>query len=176
MLLAVETDGPGYAAMASTRDRDRLRIEQLQRLGWQHVRVWTTDLFRDPAQDVSRVVSLVRAASDAERSGAPASAVGGPGEPGLDSGPSSSAATGTADEATAGSDTGGTQEDGTTGRRDADMSEGAAAGGEAATARTSAPVVRTDQSTDDTDAGWGERTDDRAHDEWLREQRPPHWG
>ena len=44
------------------------------------------------------------------------------------------------------------------------------------TARTSAPVVRTEQSTDDTDAGWGERTDDRAHDEWLREQRPPHWG
>ena len=30
MLVAVETDGPGYAAMRSTRDRDRLRIEQLQ--------------------------------------------------------------------------------------------------------------------------------------------------
>ena len=48
MLVAVETDGPGYAAMPSTRDRDRLRIEQLRRLGWQHTRVWTTDLFRDP--------------------------------------------------------------------------------------------------------------------------------
>ena len=80
MLLAVETDGPGYAAMPSTRDRDRLRIEQLQRLGWQHVRVWTTDLFRDPAQDVSRVVGLVRAASD-ERSGVRRPSGGGPGRP-----------------------------------------------------------------------------------------------
>jgi very-short-patch-repair endonuclease len=176
MLLAVETDGPGYAAMRSTRDRDRLRIEQLQRLGWQHVRVWTTDLFRDPAQDVSRVIGLVRAASDAERSGAAASAVGGPGEPGPDSGPSSSRATGTADEAGASSDTGGTREDGTTGRREADMTEGAAAAGEPAPASKPATVVQAEQTTDDTDAGWGERTDDRAHDEWLREQRPPHWG
>ena len=71
MLVAVETDGPGYAAMPSTRDRDRLRIEQLRRLGWQHTRVWTTDLFRDPARDVSRVAGLVRAASDAQRGGAP---------------------------------------------------------------------------------------------------------
>src|SRR5665811_616209 len=31
VLVAVETDGPRYAAMLSTRDRDRLRIEQLRR-------------------------------------------------------------------------------------------------------------------------------------------------
>jgi hypothetical protein len=37
-------------------------------------------------------------------------------------------------------------------------------------------VVRAEQSTDDTDAGWGERSDDGQHDDWLREQRPPHWG
>jgi len=32
------------------------------------------------------------------------------------------------------------------------------------------------QTTDDTDAGWGERADESAHDRWLHEQRPPHWG
>ena len=32
-----------------------------------------------------------------------------------------------------------------------------------------------DQSRDDTDAGWGERSDESAHDRWLQEQRPPHW-
>ena len=56
------------------------------------------------------------------------------------------------------------------------MTEGASAAGEPTTASTPATVVRAEQTTDDTDAGWGERTDERAHDEWLREQRPPHWG
>lgn len=59
-VVAVESDGPGYAAMGSTRDRDRLRGEQLERLGWQHVRVWSTDLFRDPAREVSRVVAVAK--------------------------------------------------------------------------------------------------------------------
>ena len=52
LLLAVESDGPQYAAMRTTRDRDRLRAEQLERLGWRHLRVWSTDVFRDPARDV----------------------------------------------------------------------------------------------------------------------------
>lgn len=30
-----------------------------------------------------------------------------------------------------------------------------------------------DQTRDDTDAGWGERG--RWDDDWLREERPPHW-
>ncbi|MEO7447276.1 MAG: AAA domain-containing protein, partial [Humibacillus sp.] len=60
-LLAVETDGGRYAALHSTRDRDRLRPEQLARLGWLHERVWTTDLFRDPAREIARIVTTVRA-------------------------------------------------------------------------------------------------------------------
>jgi hypothetical protein len=36
--------------------------------------------------------------------------------------------------------------------------------------------VPTVQTKDDTDAGWGESQDESAHDRWLREQRPPHWG
>ena len=56
LVLAVESDGPQYAAMRTTRDRDRLRAEQLERLGWRHLRVWSTDVFRDPARDVSRIL------------------------------------------------------------------------------------------------------------------------
>ena len=56
MLLAVESDGPEYAGMRTPRDRDRLRGEHLERLGWRHVRVWSTDVFRDPARDVSRIL------------------------------------------------------------------------------------------------------------------------
>jgi hypothetical protein len=33
-----------------------------------------------------------------------------------------------------------------------------------------------EQTRDDTDAGWGELFDSSAHDRWLEEQRPPHWG
>ena len=43
-------------------------------------------------------------------------------------------------------------------------------------ARDAVRVVRAEQSVDDTDAGWGERSDAGQHDDWLREQRPPHWG
>lgn len=32
-----------------------------------------------------------------------------------------------------------------------------------------------EQTSDDTDRGWGERPDEDAHEQWLKEQRPPHW-
>jgi hypothetical protein len=197
MLVAVETDGPGYAAMPSTRDRDRLRIEQLRRLGWQHTRVWTTDLFRDPARDVSRVAGLVRAASDAQRRGAPMSESTATPQPGQ----APNAVTDTAPEVATGerpSQSDAAQDpvpteraEGTESTRATDASaapegtdtpDGQPPSDAAQTADGPAPaqepvrVVRPEQSTDDTDAGWGERSDDRQHDDWLREQRPPHWG
>nr|WP_279671712.1 AAA domain-containing protein [Flexivirga meconopsidis] len=71
LLVAIETDGPTYGSIVSTRDRERLRVEQLRRLGWAHERVWTRDLFRDPAREVARLVAAVHAASlardDADR-------------------------------------------------------------------------------------------------------------
>jgi hypothetical protein len=132
VLVAVETDGPRYAAMSSTRDRDRLRIEQLRRLGWEHVRIWSTDLFRDPARDVARVGAAVRRASEAHR-------VGDPTVPETQDGPAQKQA------------------------EDADP--------QAAQTRS-----KPEQTRDDTDAGWGERPREESHDQWLQEQRPPHWG
>lgn len=35
-------------------------------------------------------------------------------------------------------------------------------------------LVLPDQSTDDTDSGWSARA--AGNDEWLLEERPPHWG
>lgn len=35
--------------------------------------------------------------------------------------------------------------------------------------------VVVEQTSDDTDEGWGERGDDDASARWLRENRPPHW-
>ncbi len=38
--VAVDTDGPDYAADRTARDRDRLRPEHLERLGWRFHRLW----------------------------------------------------------------------------------------------------------------------------------------
>ncbi len=62
-VLAVEADGPGYGAIPTARDRDRLRAEHLGRLGWAHHRVWSSAWFRDPDAEVARIVAAWRAAA-----------------------------------------------------------------------------------------------------------------
>jgi very-short-patch-repair endonuclease len=47
MVLAIEADGASYHASATARDRDRLRQEQLERLGWTFHRIWSTDWFNN---------------------------------------------------------------------------------------------------------------------------------
>ncbi|WP_068256867.1 DUF4011 domain-containing protein [Janibacter corallicola] len=65
-LVAVDVDGPGYAGLASTRQRDRILIERLLDLGWGHLRLWTTDIFADPARQEAEVHRAVRRAVDGE--------------------------------------------------------------------------------------------------------------
>ena len=61
-LLAIDTDAH---PAGEDLDADRLsaRSAQLTRLGWTPVRVWTTDVFRDPAREVARIVEIARRAS-----------------------------------------------------------------------------------------------------------------
>jgi very-short-patch-repair endonuclease len=47
MVLAIEADGASYHSSSTARDRDRLRQEQLERLGWTFHRIWSTDWFAD---------------------------------------------------------------------------------------------------------------------------------
>lgn len=91
-LLAVETDGQVYGRTPTTRDRDRLRAEQLQRLGWAHHRVWSLDWLHDRHRlidEIARSVALAvaresRPAGDdhldraAPSDGVPEAAVRGP--------------------------------------------------------------------------------------------------
>ncbi|HLL68331.1 MAG TPA: AAA domain-containing protein [Micromonosporaceae bacterium] len=58
MVLAIETDAATYRSSRTARDRDRLRQEHLQRLGWRYHRIWSADWFADP----ERQVALVEAA------------------------------------------------------------------------------------------------------------------
>jgi hypothetical protein len=62
MVMAIETDGPGYRGAGTARDRDRLRPEHLARLGWAFHRIWSTDWYADPAAEVERVREAYQAA------------------------------------------------------------------------------------------------------------------
>ena len=44
-MLAVECDGASYHSSLSARERDRLRQEVLEGLGWKFHRIWSTDWF-----------------------------------------------------------------------------------------------------------------------------------
>lgn len=56
-IAAIECDGAAYHSSKSARDRDRLRQEILEGLGWNIIRVWSTDWFRDPQRELDRVVA-----------------------------------------------------------------------------------------------------------------------
>ena len=47
-LLGIECDGATYHSAKSVRDRDRLRQEILENLGWEMYRIWSTDWFNNP--------------------------------------------------------------------------------------------------------------------------------
>jgi very-short-patch-repair endonuclease len=55
MILAVEADGVAYRDSGSIRDRDRLRKEHLERLGWRVHRLWSTSWLADPERELARL-------------------------------------------------------------------------------------------------------------------------
>lgn len=46
-LMGIECDGATYHSSKSARDRDRLRQEILENLGWEIYRIWSTDWFKN---------------------------------------------------------------------------------------------------------------------------------
>ena len=55
-LMAVECDGATYHSAKSARDRDRLRQEILERLGWRICRIWSTDWFSNPRGQLEPII------------------------------------------------------------------------------------------------------------------------
>jgi len=60
-LAAVECDGASYHSALSVRDRDRIRQEILESLGWRGRvwRIWSTDWFRAPWQETEKLISFL---------------------------------------------------------------------------------------------------------------------
>lgn len=53
-VLAIETDGARYHSSPTARDRDRLRQDHLERLGWRFHRIWSTDWFYRREEEIER--------------------------------------------------------------------------------------------------------------------------
>lgn len=58
-VLAIECDGATYHSSKSARDRDRLKQEVLERLGWRVYRIWSTDWFKNRDNEISKLLKVV---------------------------------------------------------------------------------------------------------------------
>ena len=61
-VLAVECDGATYHSSKNARDRDRLRQQILENMGWKFYRIWSTDWFKNTSVEKER---LLKAAKEA---------------------------------------------------------------------------------------------------------------
>ncbi|MBI5097561.1 MAG: GreA/GreB family elongation factor [Nitrospirae bacterium] len=60
-LAAIECDGATYHSARSVRERDRLRQQILEGLGWKGkiYRIWSTDWFKDPRNQIKRLLDFL---------------------------------------------------------------------------------------------------------------------
>jgi very-short-patch-repair endonuclease len=61
-VLGIECDGASYHSARSARDRDRLRQNVLEGLGWRIHRIWSTDWFHNPESELKKVVQAIQTA------------------------------------------------------------------------------------------------------------------
>ena len=64
-LLGVECDGARYHSLRSARDRDIIRQQHLENLGWRIHRIWSTDWFRAPERELQLLEKKILALSNA---------------------------------------------------------------------------------------------------------------
>jgi hypothetical protein len=62
MVLAIECDGATYHSSQTARDRDRLRQEHLERLGWKFHRIWSQEWFYHRETEIQRAAVAYHAA------------------------------------------------------------------------------------------------------------------
>lgn len=67
-LLGVECDGASYHSALWARERDRLRQQVLESKGWRLHRIWSTDWFNRPDDELARLLAAIAAAKAAHAS------------------------------------------------------------------------------------------------------------
>jgi len=59
--LGIECDGATYHSFKTARDRDRLRQQVLEGLGWRIARIWSRDWVENREREIQRILSCVKA-------------------------------------------------------------------------------------------------------------------
>lgn len=68
-ITAVECDGAAYHSALWARERDRLRQDVLESLGWRFHRIWSTDWFYRREHEIRRLADALQAARDTASKG-----------------------------------------------------------------------------------------------------------
>jgi very-short-patch-repair endonuclease len=61
-LLGIECDGATYHSARSARDRDRLRQEVLENRGWRLHRIWSTNWYQNPKEEIEKALAAIEQA------------------------------------------------------------------------------------------------------------------
>ncbi len=61
-VLGVECDGAAYHSARTARERDRLRQDVLENMGWKIYRIWSTDWIKDPITEGAKLVAAIEEA------------------------------------------------------------------------------------------------------------------
>ena len=61
-VLGVECDGASYHSAKTARERDRLRQDVLENMGWTLYRIWSTDWIKDPVTERQKLVDAIERA------------------------------------------------------------------------------------------------------------------
>lgn len=61
-VLGIECDGASYHSARTARERDRLRQDVLEQMGWNIYRIWSTDWIKDPVTEGEKLVEAAEQA------------------------------------------------------------------------------------------------------------------
>ncbi len=61
-VLGIECDGDSYHSSKTARERDRLRRDMLETMGWNTYHIWSADWIKDPVAEGKRLVDAIEAA------------------------------------------------------------------------------------------------------------------
>jgi len=63
-LIGIECDGESYSNAKSARDRDRLRGQVLEAIGWNIYKIWSVEWYRNPERELQRLVAAIEKAKE----------------------------------------------------------------------------------------------------------------
>jgi len=63
-LIGIECDGESYSNAKSARDRDRLRGQVLDNIGWNIHKLWSVEFYRNPDRELERLVAAIEKAKE----------------------------------------------------------------------------------------------------------------